>query len=182
MNEVVVVAISGWLASFRRRESRMAEITRLELEAAGLDPVFFGRRAIIGHLLEWICCRFIRRHESPKSVLILVGKSLGARTVVRVLNRLGRLRFKRVLLLTVDPCWPIRGDWTPNLNEEELVLMTPVNQGINVYLEAPRDVQCGARLWGHLVENRAIRGCTHRNITDSLAVRRALRELIKEAA
>ena len=64
-----------------------------------------------------------------------------------MLNKCGRLNYDRVCLFTIDPNWPTFRDWSPNLNDDHLVLTYPVSRAVNIYVKAhtPRQ-QAGARL------------------------------------
>jgi hypothetical protein len=180
---LVVAALNGWGASSRPLTNRLTEITKKALR--GHEHVFLGKRAMLtGHRSRRFR-KFIRQYESPENVLLTVSKSLGARNMVKeVLNPLiGKVDdYAKILLLTIDPCWPLRYDWTPNLNRRTLELKLGVTRGVNVYVIGAPDQQCGALLSGGFgIENRGLTKYTHRSITSSVEVRQALDEMIKEA-
>jgi hypothetical protein len=178
---IIGAALSGASASLRPHSSRIA--TLVEMAIGDPDAPFIGRRALLGKHRARRFRRFIRRHISPNNVLVAVGKSLGARNMVRdVLNELGPdlEDYGKVLLLTVDPCWPTWRDWAPNLNGAVLQLDAPVDHAINVYLEALPSQQAGSRV-SRPAENRIVRNCTHSTITTTMAVYSAIHELAIEA-
>jgi len=149
---LIVAVMNGWSASVRRRETRTARMVREFLVGGGIEFKFLARRSM---LLMSRCRKFRRyilKHNSPDNELLVVGKSLGGKNLVKgVLNELPKLKYRRTALLTLDPCWPISTDLRPNLSLRgcTLKLTHPVGCVINVYIEDPDpDAQTGARLVG----------------------------------
>lgn len=180
---LVVAALNGWGASSRPFKNRLTSIVQEAVEPH--EHVFLGKRAMLtGHRSRRFR-RFIQRHESPENVLLAVGKSLGARNMVKeVLNPLvGKVDgYAKILVLTIDPCWPTLRDWAPNLNRRILKLRLGVTKGINVYVIGKPNQQCGALLSGGFgIENRGLTKYTHRSVTTSPEAHQALAELITEA-
>jgi hypothetical protein len=111
--------------------------------------------------------RFILGHQSPSSRLLVVGKSLGARNIVEVLNGLSaRLKYKSVGLITIDPNWPLWSEmkWRPNLNGHCLDLIYPVDMAVNIYAKCPMNEQAGSKLRGSNVRNVELDSCDHHTI------------------
>jgi hypothetical protein len=146
------------------------------------EHVFLGRRALLGRHRCRRFRRFIDQHSCNDNRLLVVGKSLGARNLVsHVLNPLGNslLMYRRVGLLTVDPCWPLWHDWAPNLNGEVLDLTAPVDRAINVFLDAPPDQQAGSLVAGAMNRQvEAIHDVDHGSMSTHPLAIYSLREIL----
>lgn len=174
---IVAAVLNGWGASMRRKETRTAALVREALD--GQDHIVLARRAMIGWARARMMRRFIRAHSSKENGLLCVGKSLGARNMVgRVLNRLEPLSYRRIALLTIDPCWPLRGDWRPNLNRHVLDLDFPVDRAVNVYSRGGPDDQAGAMLRGNNVTNIPLTDVDHYSIVQDDVTAEELGELV----
>lgn len=178
---IIAATLSGWSASSRPLKSRTHEIVSEALEPHAHEHL--AKRAMFTKHRARRFRRFIQRYDFYTNTLLCVGKSLGAKVMVeQVLNRLPELHYKKVLCLTIDPCWPLKWDWTPNLNRTTLRLTHPVDWSINVYLVGQPGQQCGAILAGPShIENRAVLRGTHHRMQEHAAVQGALDELVKEA-
>lgn len=151
---MIVAVLNGWGSSSRLRETRTAALVRRVTKGKVSIRGFLARRAMIGWARSRRFKRFILRREDPEETLLLVGKSLGARNMItRVLNQLPMLQYRKVALLTIDPCWPERWDWKPNLNRRVLELTHPVHRAVNVYAVLPPDKQAGSMVGLNLSNN-----------------------------
>jgi len=182
MAEVVVVVLNGWGSSSRRRETRTATMAREVTKGHVAEGRFLGLRAMLGWSRSRRVRRFILRHQNPHRSLLLVGKSLGARNMVsRVLNRMATpLGYRRVGLVTIDPCWPTRWDLTPNLNRAVLKLTATVDQATNFMAVLPQDQQAGAMVHGPRVVNVPLSGPDHFTIVQAPEVRAELERMALE--
>jgi hypothetical protein len=118
---------------------------------------------------------------TPSTPLLLVGKSLGAYNLVkRVLNKCPPWwdGYKAAALVTIDPCWPIRGNWRPNLNRCLLHLEPELDYACNVYAVLPQDQQAGAMLAGPRVHNCPVTEYDHYSIVNAPEVTLALQMAI----
>ena len=130
----------------------------------------FGTRAIR---------KFIVKNQSKDNILLLVGKSLGGKEIINnVLNKLPTLNYSTINLLTLDPCWPLLTDWTPNLNDYELEVTYPINKGINLQVIGTPNQQCGAKVVGPNIKNVEIFNSDHYSIIVNPEVKVAIRRLI----
>lgn len=182
---LIVANLDGYSSSSREHDLRLSTHVHKELNESAAPYRLFSRRSRICLSSSSAARDFVKRHMSPDHVLLCTGKSLGARNIVRyVLNIVGPLSYRRIYVLTVDPCWPLWWSWAPNLSCEELHLTRFVTHAINIHV-IPRelDQQCGARLAGFGdIENRAVIDATHGDISGHPVVREALRALIGEAS
>ena len=177
---LAVAAMSGWSASSRSRHSRISHI--VDERTKHYDRVFLGKRALLGRHRCRRFIRFITNNAVKGNSLLVIGKSLGARNLIEyVLNPMDcyLMIYDKVLVLTVDPCWPSWDEWRPNRNDEPLKLTAPVDKAINIYLSAPTDEQAGAPVVG--AENWIISdsSTTHRNIVMHPWVKVGLNELLE---
>lgn len=181
MPEIVTAVLNGWGSSSRQRESRTANLVKSALFNRGLEGPFLGKRSMFLASRARRFRRFIRKHQSPELSLLCVGKSLGARNMVtRVLNNLPVLEYRKVGLLTIDPCWPRDGQLRPNCNREVLYLSYPVTVGINVVAVLPQDQQAGSIVYGENVSNVPLNDHDHISIVHSPDVHAALGDIIRE--
>lgn len=182
---IIVGVMNGWSASVKKtRTSRLVKRLMDEnFDNTGEEYKFRSYRSVLWKPIDirsQMMRRYVRRNQSSNNTLLLVGKSLGARNMVkRVLNPLQFLCYAKMALVTIDPCWPIKGDPTPNLNSRKLVLITPCQRVDNIYLVAQEYEQAGARVFtveGPNATNIAIPSCpvlglrqvsnTHQNIIE----------------
>lgn len=184
---IVAVVLNGWSSSSRKSKTRTNALveellieSEVPFELLGLKSSFFKSRS-----------RRIREHiealQHPERSLLCVGKSLGARNMVQlVLNKLGPLSYRRILLGTLDPNWPESWDLTPNLNGRLLHLTCKVDRASSVYhLSTKPRKQAGALLAGPAgvrVDNFPVTDCDHYSIVRHPRSRKVLRELVKDAA
>lgn len=174
---LVIGVLNGYSASSRARISRTSSIVdRLTREH---ERIFLGRRSSMFVTRSRLFRKYIHRHENPKNALLLVGKSFGAYCMVTwVLNHLKPLRYRKTGLVTIDPCWPTRGDWTPNLNDQVLPLTFDVNLAINLFAPLPRNMQAGSLVSGENVMNQPVENVDHFTITTSTEVREAINSVV----
>lgn len=180
---IVVPIIDGWSASSRPFHLRLKTAA---MKVLPHDAVVLAKRALFSKHRSATFRRFVVEHDHSDNVLLACGKSLGAKVLVDdVLNWLGPLSYRKVLILTIDPNWPTLKDWTPNLNRCVLQINRPFSRAINVVLVAGSpSQQAGAILsgpCGDKVENRMVHGTTHRDIVDHPEVSMAFINLIEEA-
>lgn len=180
MTSLVVVVLNGWGASSRRRESRTSELVRGITADHVTEGHYLALRAMMGVSRSRRVSRFIRRHQGLDRDLLLVAKSLGARNMVsRVLNGFqSRLIYRRTGLVTIDPCWPLRWDWRPNLNRSVLRLVYPwLDEATNFFAVLPQDKQSGSMVYGQPVVNIPLVGPDHVSITLAPEVRDEVRRV-----
>jgi len=125
---------------------------------------------------------FVQENESEENVLLLVGKSLGGRNIIRVFNLIDVNAYKAVVLFTIDVNWPTWRDLSPNLNKISVAMNDDADMAVNVYLRTPnKRLQAGCRV------DRAFNipivdpTVTHRNIIGARPVRDNLYHAVKFA-
>lgn len=180
-SELVVVVLNGWGASSRRRETRTAELVRDVVKGLASEENILTRRSMLGMNRARLFHRFILSHQDDRRSLLVVGKSLGARNMVGgVLNRLPRsLAYRRTGLVTIDPCWPVPWDLTPNLNRSILHLRMRMGRATNFLAVRPQDEQAGSMVQGPGVVNVPLSDVTHTTIVQAPEVRSELEEMVE---
>jgi len=176
---LIVAVLNGWSASVRGKETRTA--TLVERETRAHKRLFLARKATLVRARARMYRRFIRRHAMRENELLCVGKSLGARNLISyVLNEFQSMPYRKTALVTIDPCWPLLDDWTPNLNDQLLTLDFPIGMAINVFAALPKGEQAGALVQGHpgVVRNIPLNDVDHYSITTSKTVRESVRRSV----
>jgi hypothetical protein len=175
---MIVAVLNGWGSSSRNRETRTAALVRDATDDIK-SRTMLAKRSMIGWARARRFRKFILEHQDPKQSLLCVGKSLGARNMVsRILNKLEPLEYYKTGLFTIDPCWPIKGDWKPNLNEKSLQLTHKIDKVINLYAVLPKDQQAGSRVFGDNVRNFPISDADHYSIVQHDLVADELGDLV----
>lgn len=163
---LIVVVLNGWSASVRKRETRTSAL--VERLTRDRKRTMLTAKASLLRSQARRCRDFILDHQERRDNLLLVGKSLGARNLIRVLNALPRpLKYRKKALVTVDPCWPLLVDWRPNLNRTILKVVHPVELGANLVAVRPQDKQAGAMVSGRNIKNIPVAGVDHYSIVES---------------
>jgi hypothetical protein len=112
--------LNGWSASVRAPGGHIATVV-----AKCLPPgtTHWAGTSKLGGWRARQLRRWLLDHEDPGESLLLVGKSLGAwHMLTRVVNVLPRLEYRRIGLVTVDPCHPRFWDWAPDRSGDTLPL------------------------------------------------------------
>lgn len=181
MGKIVAVTMNGWSASSRSKDERMSELVERTLEGRFAVPPFSVRALLfppLMYLRTRKALRYIRKHGSKDRALLLCGKSLGSwKVLTELIPKLGKLRYSRVALLSVDPCTPMGGDLTPNLNDYRIIVKGPIGKGINLYAENGRIYPAGATVKHPSVINVGLSRETHSSIVDSPQVSGSLQIL-----
>ena len=185
---IVPVVLNGWSASTRRKRTRTHTLVDRILGETGAPHVpVLGLKSMLLYARSRRVRKHIQRYERNDRVLLCVGKSLGARNMVeRVLNKMEKLQYRSVYLVTIDPNWPESWDLSPNLNGHLLRLTHPVTLAVNVYFAAQKGTtkQAGALLStpkGVPCRNWPVTDCDHFSIVQHPKVRQVLKGVIEEA-
>ena len=116
---MLTATLNGWSAASRKPGGR---ITSVVAEVIGHPPEWYGT----SRLASWQCRRlrsWLVAHQDSSESLLLVGKSLGGwHMLTRVVNLLPRLEYRRIGLVTVDPCHPRWWDWAPDRSGDTVPL------------------------------------------------------------
>jgi hypothetical protein len=182
---IVCAVLNGYAASMRAEKTRTNRLVENLLKASGKQYSIVGLKALLVRSHARRLRRFVECGNYETNSLLLVGKSLGARNIVRfVLNNLGQLHYHTSFLLTIDPNWPTFWDFTPNLSHRELRVTKPITQAVNLRVDPqhPRQ-QCGARLVGPAfvpITDIPLGNCTHYSIVPHPRVREELEKLIAD--
>lgn len=124
--------------------------------------------------------KYVHENESKDNVLLLVGKSLGGRNIIRVFNQVDVEAYKSVVLFTIDVNWPTWKDIAPNLNNYVVPLFNTPDMAVNVYLKAQKKrQQAGCRVSGAMNIQIIDSSVTHHNIVGARAVRDNLHIAVK---
>jgi hypothetical protein len=171
---MLVFVLNGWSASSRARGGHIATVVRRVV------PDGTAVYAATARLGGWQARRVRKRllkHQSPDTTLLLVGKSLGGwDMLVGVVNRC-RLRYRRIALVTVDPCHPRLWDWAPDRSSDVLPLHSGrVDLCVNLLQHNARP--CGAHVDGAIEVQ--VPNVDHFSITRSKAVEHWLRHAVDE--
>jgi hypothetical protein len=177
-SDLVVVVMNGWGASSRRRKTRTSQRVEEELWRRDIEPVaMLARRAATWRSRVRKFRSFIRAQASvrghPRDLLI-VCKSYGAYLMLTEVLGRERPKYRRIALLTIDPCWPLLFDWKPNLNGRILFLDCPVDRAVNVYAVMPPDRQGGCLVTGQGCTNVPVVGSSHEDIVRTVQFKREL--------
>lgn len=174
---LVCACVDGYSAHLR--DPDMSDFTEQVVKDLAPTFVFKKWRANLFRRRRYALMRWLVQQQNPSKRLVLVGKSLGAVSVVRAWNALGdRLSYQKVGIVTIDPCWPLLTDWTPNLNNEILLLKHRPTLAINVYVIGTSKMQCGAQILGANTLNRAVLTSDHFQVIQTKATRAALCEVL----
>ena len=183
-NTTIVAVLNGWSASTRK--TRTAHLVRDVIMDYPYHHPFKLKvwKSLLIKVRSRLMRRWIIKNAHPTNNLLCVGKSLGARNMARrVFKDLHvATMFKRTAFVSIDPCWPLRWNWRPNLNNLPLVLTTQFHLARNIQLVAPPEVQAGAymmyshshQMWLHhdppwlknVTMDYALDGVDHGNIIE----------------
>lgn len=151
---------------------------------AGFGPHMLVGRVWAGSMKVGLTRTFLQEHSRSWESLLLVGKGLGAVTVVRALNAVVEPVYQRVALLTIDPTVPRlwRGRGGPV--QAHLLLTTQVDRATNYFAPAGYKKQSGALLRGRAyggrrVMNIPLAGEDHDSIVERAEVMAELRTMAR---
>ena len=171
-SNLVVLVINGWGASSSRKESRTSSRVRTQLVSRDIEPhAYMAKRASVFFSRTRRFRRFIAKHASPSRDLLLVAKSYGAYLLLTEVLGTVRPSYRRVVLLTADPCWPLLTKWRPNLNKHVLFLECPVDKAVNVFAVCPPHKQAGSLVTGNGCMNIPVSNTSHKAISTTRAFR-----------
>lgn len=175
---LVIAVMNGWSASSRGKHTRTSAL--VERLTRDQKRVMLHRKALLFASRARMFRRFIKKHESGRNRLLLVGKSLGARNlVVHVLNKFeAPLMYKRSALVTIDANWPVGFDLRPNLNKTVLELENEIDLVLNYVAILPACQQAGALIRGENVFNDMVPDADHFSITKSAEVEFGIKSAI----
>lgn len=178
---MICVVLTGWKSSVSPNDYRIDTITKRIVKPGG-DDSFLVRRSSLFCSRSFGIRKFILNNENSYDDLLLVGKSLGGYIMIeKVLNMLPFLEYKSIGLITIDPCWPLLRDFTPNLNSYRLILKNHVDIGVNIYsYQRNPKKQAGSRVGGVNIENIALHGYSHSNISSSPVVAIQIERVVNE--
>lgn len=184
---IVAAVLNGWSASTRKEQTRTHALVEELLKDTNVPYTLLGLKAMFIQGRSRRVRDFIIENDSPQNALLCVGKSLGARNMVReVLNKLPLLFYRKTFLGTIDPNWPELWDLTPNLNRHILMLTRHMTEAANVYFVSQNPYkQAGAMLGAKNdtpVLNIPVNDCDHFTIVQHHETRRMLETLVLRAA
>jgi len=173
---MIVVVMNGGSGSSRPKDERMDAVVQRELPHGTI--VYVANNTFLGHRQARRVRKILKLTQRPEETCLLVGKSAGGYTlIVKVLNQLPRLSFKRIHLLTVDPCFPKLWDWRPDRSQETLLIHEGrVDRAVNLLSAA------GSRPRGFRVDGppgiEVVTTEDHFSITTCPRVRREVGDLV----
>lgn len=181
---IVTAILDGFSTSSRPFRYRLHPIILWALQDT--EHVALAKRALFAPHRARTMRRFIAKHDNYENTLLVCGKSLGGKIMIDdVINKMPRLSYKKLFILIVDANWPTCKDWTPNLNHKLLHINRPFDHAINVMnIATTPHQQAGAMIvgpCGYKLENRMIKGWSHKTIVDSPQITAAVEELIEES-
>ena len=189
MKPLVVAVVNGWSASSRRRQTRTCALVERQIQKLDLNcQAFLAMKGSFLRSRSRTLRSFIRDNQRSGRTLVLVGKSYGAKVLVeKVLNQIAeKLDYFEIYLVTVDPCWPIWADLSPNLNGRTLRLTKPISRAVNVYFATKRPrKQAGALLVGPKgvsLMNVPLTDCDHYSIVQHDVTAHVIQKTLKEAS
>lgn len=174
---LIVGVLNGWRASSRGKDTRTGIL--VERLTRGLERKLLRRKSMLLQSRARMYRRFILDNQDDENELLLVGKSLGARNLIAVANKISEpLAYRRTALVTIDPCFPLLMDWKPNLNRHILRVEHAFDWARNFYAVMPQNKQAGALIYGENAQNIPMVGVDHISITRSPVVEKGIREVI----
>ncbi len=138
--------------------------------------------------------KVLKKHSDPNTFLLFIGKSYGAKVAEKIFNSV-RLTYKKICLVTIDPCWPKFFNWTPNCNNDSLFFKSPmIDEIFNMYLVMDKNKQCGSPVYSLykdvVVNNHKFMSCSqikgeviqwnHKNIIEHDVVGNVIRSFLIE--
>lgn len=162
---VIVVAMNGWGPFLSPPDAETRTVALVREAVAG-----FGAHVLSGRTW-WASSKvretkaFIEEHNRRWETLLLVGKGLGAVTVVRAINSVAELDYRRVALLTIDPR-PITWWLRTRPIQPHVLLTAELGRVTNFFAPAGYEQESGAVLRGKRVVNIPLAGEDHETIVE----------------
>lgn len=173
---MIVVAMNGWgpFVAPSSEETRTVVLVREAVAGFGAH-ILSGRAWWASNKVREVKT-FLEEHNKNWESLLLVGKGLGAVTVVRAFNAAVGLDYRRIGLLTIDPR-PITW-WLRSRPVQPHVLLTAEPGRVtNFFVPAGYDQESGAVLRGKRVVNIPLVGEDHESIVEREEVHVELRAM-----